>query len=62
MGGRSAFLLAPWGVTLTQKQALTRELLAAGADITAINTVRKHLSRIKGGQLAAATQMGREHS
>lgn len=34
---------------LTQKQALIRELLAAGADITAINTVRKHLSRIKGG-------------
>ncbi|MCP2014608.1 hydroxypyruvate reductase [Deinococcus sp. HSC-46F16] len=54
-GGGSALLSAPWGVTLAQKQALTRELLAAGADITAINTVRKHLSRIKGGRLAAAT-------
>ncbi|MPY66418.1 glycerate kinase [Deinococcus sp. SDU3-2] len=55
-GGGSALLSAPWGVTLAQKQALTRELLAAGADITAINTVRKHLSRVKGGRLAVATQ------
>lgn len=55
-GGGSALLSAPWGVTLGQKQALTRDLLAAGADITAINTVRKHLSRVKGGRLAAATQ------
>lgn len=55
-GGGSALLSAPWGVTLAQKQALTRELLAAGADITAINTVRKHLSRVKGGRLAAATR------
>ncbi|MDL2344615.1 glycerate kinase [Deinococcus sp. MIMF12] len=55
-GGGSALLSAPWGVTLAQKQALTRELLAAGAEITDINTVRKHLSRVKGGRLAAATR------
>ncbi|KEF35714.1 hydroxypyruvate reductase [Deinococcus sp. RL] len=55
-GGGSALLAAPWGVTLAQKQALTRELLAVGADITQVNTVRKHLSRVKGGRLAAATR------
>ena len=55
-GGGSALLSAPWGVTLEQKQALTRELLSAGAPIEEMNAVRKHLSRIKGGRLAAATQ------
>lgn len=55
-GGGSALLCAPDGVTLEQKQALTRELLRAGADIREINTVRKHLSRLKGGRLAAATR------
>lgn len=55
-GGGSALLCAPDGVTLTQKQALTRELLRAGADIHEINSVRKHLSRVKGGRLAQSTR------
>jgi hydroxypyruvate reductase len=55
-GGGSALMAAPDGVTLEHKQALTRALLRAGADIGEINTVRKHLSRVKGGRLAAATQ------
>jgi glycerate 2-kinase len=42
------------GVTLADKQAVNAGLLASGAPITAMNTVRKHLSRVKGGQLAAA--------
>ncbi len=54
-GGASALLCAPVpGVTLAQKQALNAALLASGAPIDRMNTVRKHLSRIKGGQLAAA--------
>ncbi|GGR32044.1 glycerate kinase type-2 family protein [Deinococcus ruber] len=53
-GGSSALLCAPWGLTLDQKQALTRELLASGASIHELNTVRKHVSRIKGGRLAQA--------
>ncbi|HLL29181.1 MAG TPA: glycerate kinase [Xanthobacteraceae bacterium] len=53
-GGASANWIAPApGVSLDDKQALTRALLASGADIREINTVRKHLSRIKGGRLAA---------
>jgi glycerate 2-kinase len=55
-GGGSALMSAPWGVTLAQKQALTSALLASGASIGGLNTVRKHLSRVKGGRLAAATQ------
>jgi glycerate 2-kinase len=52
-GGASALLPAPRaGLTLADKQAMTRLLLASGADIAAVNTVRKHLSRLKGGQLA----------
>jgi hydroxypyruvate reductase len=54
-GGASALMAAPVpGVSLADKQATTRRLLAAGADITALNTVRKHLSLLKGGRLAAA--------
>ena len=54
-GGASALLALPAdGVTPADKQAATVTLLRAGADITALNTVRKHLSAIKGGQLAAA--------
>ena len=54
-GGASALLCAPVpGVTLVQKQALNAALLASGAPIDRMNTVRKHLSRVKGGQLAAA--------
>ena len=54
-GGASALLCAPHGVTLEQKAELTRTLLASGATISEINCVRKHLSRVKGGRLAAAT-------
>ncbi|MCP4381238.1 MAG: glycerate kinase, partial [Hyphomicrobiales bacterium] len=54
-GGGSALLtLPPPGLSLDDKQAVNRALLASGADITAMNTVRKHLSAIKGGRLAAA--------
>ena len=53
-GGASANWIAPAsGITLTEKQAVTRALLRSGANIGEINTVRKHLSRIKGGRLAA---------
>ncbi len=55
-GGASALWSAPVdGITLEAKQALTRQLLKSGATIAEINTVRRHLSRIKGGHLAAAT-------
>lgn len=54
-GGGSALLPAPAaGITLAEKQATTRLLLAGGAEIAEINAVRKHLSRIKGGGLARA--------
>jgi hydroxypyruvate reductase len=52
-GGASALLPLPAeGVTLEEKQAITRLLLASGANIHEINTLRKHISGIKGGQLA----------
>ncbi|HXK04503.1 MAG TPA: glycerate kinase [Verrucomicrobiae bacterium] len=52
-GGASALLPLPAeGVTLEEKQATTRQLLACGANIHEINALRKHISRIKGGQLA----------
>ena len=52
-GGASANWIAPApGLTLEEKQAVTRALLKSGATIGEINTVRKHLSRIKGGRLA----------
>lgn len=52
-GGASANWIAPApGVTLEQKQETTRALLRSGAAIGEMNTVRKHLSRIKGGRLA----------
>jgi glycerate 2-kinase len=53
-GGASANWIAPAaGLTLDEKQAVTRALLRCGASIGEFNTVRKHLSRIKGGRLAA---------
>lgn len=52
-GGGSALLPAPVaGITLQQKQAVTKLLLHCGATINEINTIRKHISAIKGGQLA----------
>jgi len=52
-GGGSALMVSPAkGITLEDKQVITRLLLACGADIHEINTIRKHLSRIKGGGLA----------
>jgi glycerate-2-kinase len=54
-GGASALLAAPApGLMLDDKQAINRALLACGASIGEMNTVRKHLSAIKGGRLAAA--------
>jgi glycerate-2-kinase len=53
-GGASALLSAPVpGISLTDKQRTTDLLLRAGADIFELNAVRKHLSRLKGGQMAA---------
>jgi hydroxypyruvate reductase len=58
-GGGSALLPAPVeGVSLADKQALTRFLSAAGANIRELNTVRKQLSRVKGGGLARACRAG----
>lgn len=54
-GGGSALLVAPVeGISLEDKQQVTSQLLRAGADIFELNTVRKHLSAIKGGRLAEA--------
>ncbi len=54
-GGGSALLCAPAGdITLAEKQALTNALLASGAPIGEINGIRKQISAVKGGKLAAA--------
>jgi glycerate 2-kinase len=54
-GGGSALLTCPAGdISLAEKQHLNEALLASGAPIGKMNVVRKHLSRVKGGQLAAA--------
>ena len=54
-GGGSALLTAPAGdITLAEKQEVNAALLRSGAPINDMNIVRKHLSRVKGGQLAAA--------
>ncbi|MCC2111876.1 MAG: glycerate-2-kinase family protein, partial [Hyphomicrobiales bacterium] len=59
-GGGSANWVAPArGLTLADKQLVSRALLASGATIDEINTVRKHLSLIKGGRLAAAVHPAR---
>ena len=56
-GGGSANWIAPAeGVSFVQKLQVTRALLRSGAPIGEVNTVRKHLSRIKGGRLARAAQ------
>jgi hydroxypyruvate reductase len=54
-GGGSSLLPLPLdGITLEDKQAVNRELLRSGATIGEMNTIRRHLSAIKGGRLAAA--------
>lgn len=54
-GGGSSLLAKPGnGITLDEKKAVTKALLASGANITEMNTLRKHLSAIKGGRLAVA--------
>ncbi|MFM8532966.1 MAG: glycerate-2-kinase family protein, partial [Acidimicrobiia bacterium] len=54
-GGASALMAAPIdGVSLADKIATTKIMMNAGADIHALNTVRRHLSKVKGGRLAAA--------
>lgn len=59
-GGGSALLASPPpGVTLADKQALVAALLSAGAPIQQVNLVRRHLSRVKGGRLAAAAAPAR---
>jgi hydroxypyruvate reductase len=59
-GGGSALLALPApGLTLEDKQAVNKALLASGADIGQMNVVRKHLSLIKGGRLAAAAHPAR---
>ncbi len=59
-GGGSSLLSLPLpGVSLQQKQSITSQLLICGASIHEINTVRKHLSNIKGGRLARAAYPAR---
>ncbi len=59
-GGGSALLAAPAeGLTLADEIAVNRALLSSGAPISAMNMVRKHMSRIKGGRLAAAAAPAR---
>lgn len=59
-GGGSALLTAPAeGITFEEKQEVNRQLLRCGADIGEMNTLRKHISAIKGGRLAAAAHPAR---
>jgi len=59
-GGASALLTAPASdITLAEKQEVNQKLLASGAPIGQMNVVRKHLSRVKGGQLAVAAYPAR---
>jgi len=59
-GGGSALFTAPAdGITLEEKQETSRLLMEAGADVLQLNTVRKHLSKVKGGLLAAIARPAR---
>jgi len=52
-GGASALFVSPYeGIPLADKQKITEQLLRAGADIYELNSLRKHISRVKGGRLA----------
>lgn len=54
-GGASALMCAPIeGISLEDKVKTSKRMMEAGADIVALNTVRRHLSRVKGGRLAGA--------
>ncbi|KQT88003.1 glycerate kinase [Aurantimonas sp. Leaf443] len=57
-GGSANWLMPAQGVSLADKQAVTKALLRSGAGIGEINCVRKHLSQIKGGRLARAVAEG----
>lgn len=59
-GGGSALLVSPCsGITLQEKQEVSELLLRAGADISELNTVRKHISAVKGGRLAELARPAR---
>ena len=58
-GGSSVMTLPAPGLTLADKQALNRALLASGLDIRSMNAIRRRLSGVKGGRLAAAAQPAR---
>ena len=62
-GGGSSLLVQPGeGLTLDQKQELNAALLRSGATITEMNCLRRHLSEVKGGRLAAACHPARVHT
>jgi hydroxypyruvate reductase len=61
-GGSSLLTLPPTGVSLEDKQALNKALLASGASISEMNCIRRHASAIKGGRLAAACHPARVHT
>ncbi|MGO4379779.1 glycerate kinase type-2 family protein [Pseudoduganella sp. RAF53_2] len=61
-GGSSLLTMPPNGVTLEDKQALNKALLASGASISEMNCIRRHASAIKGGRLAAACHPARVHT
>lgn len=50
-GGTSSLICAPDGISLAQKKQITQELLKSGASISEVNTIRKHLSKVKGGKI-----------
>lgn len=55
-GGTSALVCAPFGINLNQKISITKTLLESGVSISEINTIRKHLSAIKGGRILESLQ------
>lgn len=61
-GGSSLLALPAKGITLAEKQAMNKALLSSGASISEMNTVRKHLSAIKGGRLALACAPAKLHT